>query len=288
MHDTFASSLESKPESTRTTSSTPMPSTTLDSLSTQTPLEPQPLELQESSADNPFKTDRANEDYQLWHQWKTTGHPDHLSNLLDAIEPIIHRATYSRRGSGVPEEALRAHAKILAVKAFHSYDPSRTQLNTHLTNQLQKVSRLVYKYQDITHIPEHTQLKITSYKQAKGLLAEKLGRDPNVSELSDELHWHPREIERMERSLRKVLLGSKDEAFSNTITDMPDRQQEVFHLVYNDLLPDQKRVFEASTGFGGKPVLKGDKAIGESLKLHPDQVRKLREAISQKITAYTG
>ena len=239
-----------------------------------------------SSFANPptFGTEQANADYQLWHRWKTSGHPDHLSDLLDAIEPGIHRATFSRRGSGVPEEALRAHAKILAVKAMQGWNPAQSQLNTHLTNQLQKVSRLVYKYQDITHIPEHTQLKITTFKQAKGLLSEKLGRDPTMTELSDELHWPMRNVVRMEKSLRKVLLGSKDEGFSNQIVETPDRQQEVLGLIHGDLGTDEQRVWEAATVHG----LKGDKAMGDFLKMDSTQVRKHRESIARKVTAYTG
>lgn len=153
-----------------------------------------------------------------------------------------------------------------------------------MTNQLQKVSRLVYKFQDLTHIPEHTQLKITTYKQAKGLLSEKLGRDPTMGELSDELRWPVRDVNRMEKSLRKVLLGSKDEGFSSQIVETPDRQQEVFHLLYHDLIPDEQRVYDAASVHG----LKGDKAMGDFLKMEPDQVRRHRESIAKKMTAFMG
>jgi len=167
---------------------------------------------------------------------------------------------------------------------MNSWDPSRTQLNTHLTNQLQKVSRLVYKYQDLTHIPEYTQLKITTFKQAKGLLAERFGREPTMAELSDELRWPMRSVSRMDRSLRKVLLGSKDEGFSSQIMDLPDRQQEVFHLIYHGLSSPEKQVWDAATVH----QLKGDKAIGGHLKMDPGQVRKYRESIAKKITAFSA
>ena len=235
-----------------------------------------------------FKTERAGQDFQLWSQWKKTRSSGDLSNLLDAIEPIIFRATSSRRGSGLPENALRTHAKVLAVKAFESYDPRRgVQLNTHLTSQLQKVSRLVYNYQDLTHIPEHTQLKIGTFKTSKALLGDKLGRQPTAQELSEDLRWSMKDVDRMERSLRKVLVSSGEGDLSSQATEAPDRQAEVLHLIYGDLRPEEKLVMEAVSGFGGKEPLKGDKTIGGRLGMEPGAVKKIRDQIAGKIKRYT-
>jgi len=74
--------------------------------------------------------------------------------LLDSLNPIITSQVNKYAGSGLPPSALKLEAKRLTNKAIQSYDPNKAQLNTHVINNLKKLSRFVMNYQNIGHIPE--------------------------------------------------------------------------------------------------------------------------------------
>jgi DNA-directed RNA polymerase specialized sigma subunit len=195
---------------------------------------------------------RAEKDVELWKTWNSNKNKENLSPLFKAVEPIITKEV-SRWASGpVARPVLNIEAKKLALNAFNNYDPSASQLSTHLTNQLKGISRIVYTHSNVARLPEHQTLKVGTYLTAKNELEEDLGREPTMQELSQHLRWSPQETERFSLELRSGLSTSKPVPPG---FETYDSDKAFVDYIYNDLADQDKIVFEHTTGFNGNRVL---------------------------------
>jgi len=194
----------------------------------------------------------SDKDTEYWKEWKKNKNPQTLSTLLKQVKPIIHKATMINQGSLSPA-VVEAEAKLQAVKAFESYNPNKgVKLSTHLTNYMQKVNRLNYKYQEIYSVPEHRRIKFTSFEQARERLHDLYGREPTDQELADELRWSTSEVNRFRLENRKEL--SDSQPYSSDIHKNDTRDKTLLSYVYNDLSPQQKPIFEHTIGYNNQPV----------------------------------
>ena len=195
---------------------------------------------------------RSQKDSELWKKWQTDKSKDNLSLLFNAVNPVIQKEV-SRWATGpIARPVLNIEAKKIALKAFNTFDPNSSQLNTHLTNQLKGLSRIVYTHSNAARLPEHKTLKVGTFLTAKNELEEELGREPTLTELSENLKWSPKETERFQHELRTGLSTSKPtppgfESF--------DGDSAFIDFIYNDLHDQDKLVFEHTTGYGGNRIL---------------------------------
>jgi DNA-directed RNA polymerase specialized sigma subunit len=103
------------------------------------------------------------------------------------MRPVYQKEANKFKSAPLPNSAIESQAKILTLKAFETYDPSKSQLNTHVTNHLKHLQRYVLEYQNIGKIPEHRGLAIGKYQTVFDNLKEDLGREPTDMELADNL-----------------------------------------------------------------------------------------------------
>ncbi len=195
---------------------------------------------------------RADKDIELWSQWKKTGDRQDLAKLFTQVEPVIQKEV-SRWASGpVARPVLNIEAKKLSLKAFQNFDPGSARLNTHLTNNLKGLSRIVYTYANPARLPEHQTLKLGTFISTRHELEEDLGRDPTTQELADGLAWSNNEVERLQSELRTGYSTSQPtpQGFDRFTVD-----RTMLDFIYNDLVDQDKLVFEHTTGYGGKPIL---------------------------------
>lgn len=208
-------------------------------------------------------------DLELWRQWKRTRSPMDLSALLRQMDGVIQKET--NRWSGVlARDVLLTEAERIAKDAFETYDPKAgAALATHLTNYLQKLSRIVYTHQNVGRIPEYQTLKIKQFERAQSELESQLGRAPTAAELATHLVWSVAAVEKMRKELRRESVESRDvkglPAFGRSEADV------MVDLVYHDLNPLQKSIFEHTTGYGGAPILAG-KDLTAKLKITQGQL----------------
>jgi hypothetical protein len=191
-------------------------------------------------------------DLELWKKWKEERNKDNLTPLMASMNPVIQKEVSRWATGNVSRPVLNIEAKKIALKAFDSYDPNSTQLNTHLTNQLKGLSRIVYTHSNAARMPEHQTLKVGSYLNAKNELEEDLGREPTAQELSASLKWSMKEVDRFRNELRSGLSTSKPTP-PGFETYNPD--EAFIDFVYNDLHDQDKLVFEHTTGYGGNKIL---------------------------------
>jgi hypothetical protein len=195
-----------------------------------------------------------NKDLELWKQWKLTRSPMDLEALMKQMAPVIRRET-GRWGSIVPQTMLENEAKLLAIKAFETYNPNAgTALATHLINQLQKLSRIAYARQSSVSVPEQKRLLFNNYVKAKSQLEDMTGRPPTLDEVADHMRLPPKRLQGVIDVVgKREYMESGDGPSFLMFMDDP----EVVHLAYHDMTPVQKKVFEMRTGYGGNAVKSG-------------------------------
>jgi RNA polymerase sigma factor (sigma-70 family) len=222
----------------------------------------------------------------LWKKWKKSGWTDvdAFDELYMSLQPLAYSVIQKWSGAALPTSAIEAEVKSLMIKAMKDYDPGKgVQMNTFLISRLQKISRFIYKYQNTGTIPEQRAIKIDQFKKIRTFLTDDLNREPTALELAEELKWSPAEVDRMEKELRTSI------SFSNELTGMSfvnsSRDMEILDLIYYELTPQEKLVYEHLTGKGGKEVLKGQD-IAKRLRISPSTVTRLRQSIEKKMNKY--
>lgn len=231
-----------------------------------------------------MKTYSKEEELKLWGDWKL-GSKVAQNKLIKSLDPLLQSQINRYQHPSIPRSALEAEARKLALEAFKTYDPSKAQLGTHVTNHQKHLQRYVLNYVNIGKIPENRALAVGKFQKIKQNLMEDLGREPNTIELADSLTWAPREVERMENELRKdlaITTGGEEEAFFENIMFSTNITLELLFFVYYESDPEEKLILEYTFGFGGKPKLEV-KDIALHIGKPEVYVRRKRTKLAEKI-----
>lgn len=235
--------------------------------------------------------DRKQEEKKLWEAWKT-GDNKALPRLITSMDPLIQQQVSKYSASGLPRIALETQARKLAYDSFHTYDPSKAGLNTHVVNNMRHMQRFVIEYQNVGKIPEHRGILITKFNNTNRMLENRLNREPSLAELSDELGWSLAETERMQLELRKDLTitqesGEDDSSssFFDTKLYETDRLKDYISFVYHSASMEDKKIIEYSFGMGGSLPMQV-KDIARKLRKSESYIRKRRASIADRIQAH--
>lgn len=231
---------------------------------------------------------RAKKDFDLWDQWQTNGKKEEdMDVLLKQMDPLIRRASNVYAGKvNIPKSAIRAEFQIQAIKAFDKYDPKRgAALGTYLTWQLKKGRRFVSTYQNIGRIPETRIHQITTFKNERDRLQDKLGREPSSMEIADKLKWPVNQVSAMELELRKEVPTSMLQG--DLTSTKPSKETEMIRLLQYELAPQEKLVYEYLLGINGKPQMKPGQ-IARKLNMTPSKVSRIKSSIGKKAGQYYG
>lgn len=227
---------------------------------------------------------RYQQDIEAWQKWHTTKDKQDLSTLFGRVQPIIHKEV-SRWASGpVSRPVLTLEAKKLSLNAFNNFNPEKARLSTHLTNNLKGLSRIVYTHNNPARMPEHQVLKLSTFLGAKSSLEEELGREPTAQELAESLVWSTNEVARYEGQIRTGYSTSKPQPPG---FEKFDADRSFLHFVYNDLVDQDKIVFEHTTGYGGKRVLSAQELIKKT-KMTQGQISHSKRRIRRLVEEARG
>jgi len=195
---------------------------------------------------------RQQQDLELWRKWKKTHSTKDLEILMDRLHPLLMREVNKWKGS-VPVEALETEAKLLVVAALQDYNPSKgAAIGTHITSRLRKLSRSVYTQQNVVRLPENKQLMYNTYNIAHVNLTEKLGREPTILELRDETGWSKKHIAGLQTDYNRKQYTESDGIFGDTHKE----DDNITYFYHSTLAPQDQKLFESITGFGGAKTLK--------------------------------
>ena len=220
----------------------------------------------------------------LWGAWKKDPNKDNLTSLFKQVNPILQKEVNRWSGGSVAAPVLNINAKKMALQAFQTYDPNKSALSTHVTNQLKGLSRDPYTYINPARMPEHRQIKFKTYTDSQERLTEELGRTPTAAEMSQDLSWSLAETGRFRKELRTEYSTSQPvpPGFENE-----DITSGVMTYVYHDLPPQDQLVLEHSTGFGGAPILSA-KALTQKTGLSQGQISHSKRRIKSHIEQAMG
>lgn len=223
-----------------------------------------------------------------WKKWNKTGDKEQLTFLLKSMDPFLQSYVNKYSASPLPRPAIESQARILAVKAFETYDPKKAALNTHVGHHLKHLHRYVLEFQNVGKIPENRGIAISKFKNVRSNLSDNLNREPNVIELSDSLHWSVPETERMQKELRQDLniIQGKEEAFFDVNFNTSDTTRDIVEFIYYSSTPEEKKLLEYWFGIGGTPKL-GIDEIAMKLNKPVADVRKMSKELARKITEAT-
>lgn len=233
------------------------------------------------------------EELQTWGQWQQSRDPQLKKALLKSLTPVLRSQVNKFTNSGLPEMALELEAKKLASKALDTYDPTKSQLNTHVINNLKKLSRFTTTYQNVGEIPEHRALLIGKYNAIYANLEDEKGREPTVEELADAMHITHAEVVRLQSELRNTLqmelTGSDDEpgGFFEYILpgqENPDTRKFIDYLYYDSDPTDKKIIEFTIPGYGSQQL--NHSQIKQRLNLTEDEYKKRREKLTKQINKF--
>ena len=237
-----------------------------------------------------------NRELDLFYKWKDSGRNSVKLELMDSLTPIVKQTTNKFKNSGLPEHALTLETKRIVSDAIETYDPTKSQLNTHVMNYSKKLYRFVSNYQNIGKIPEPRALLIGRYNTIYENLESDKGREPTITELADAMQLHPIEIERLQTELRSDLSmpdvgegGEEGESFFDLTQYDEDKfkSTQALQIVYYEAGPVDKKILEYIAGLGGVIPLKSDKEIAMKLGLTPSALKKRKLKLAKRIEELT-
>lgn len=220
-------------------------------------------------------------------EWQKNKDPTLFSQLLIRYKPVMESVVNQYRTVGVSPSTLRANAQSQMIKAFVSYDPSKeTQPITHIYNNMKKVQRVASESLMSGHIPEARGMKRATFQSALINLTDRLGYEPNIDQVSDELGWNKKEAARMysELSGETTASGAKFDFYGNA-TQAESKDKVLADLLYHELEDKDKVIFEHTFGYAGKPVLT-NKEIAKKLNVNDMWITRRKRAMSDKIASY--
>jgi len=237
----------------------------------------------------PVNAQFSDTDLAVWQEYKRNPSSVNKEKLLKRFDGVINNQVNKWAGP-VSRDVLLNEARLLAGKAFDTFNPAAgASLATYLTNQLLPLSRVVYTYQNTVRMPENVTQKIRTFNLANNTLKVSLGREPTTDELHNELGWSASDITRIRDYNKRDLLESGPAITGDFYAaDRDDEDDMILGGIYFELLPEEKKLFEYTTGYNGAKVLSNPEIMKRmnvtqaQLSYKKVQLRKKIESLMQR------
>lgn len=228
----------------------------------------------------------------LYPEWQKAQTPEMNTKLLGTIQPIIDTAVGSYAGQSA-SPTIKNKARLMALKAMQSYDPTRGNVKTHLLSQMQGLRRLAAKEQNIISIPEQVGLDFQRLSAAENELRDSLSRDPTDDELADMTGLSTRRIKKIRHFHQPISEGmtarqndnSEDTTNTEVASSLPNATNAVdawLDFVYGDLSPVDKLIMDMTLGRNGRRAA-STQDIARRLNITPGAVSQRAAKIQNMI-----
>jgi DNA-directed RNA polymerase specialized sigma subunit len=228
---------------------------------------------------------------ELHKQWLQQQTPALNTQILQRVQPMVDTALSSYVGQN-PSSAMRTRAKLMALKAMHTFDPTRGNIKTHLLSQLQSLRRLSAQEQNIITFPEQIGLDFQKLTEAENALRDRLSRDPSDDELADSTGLSTRRIGKIRRFHKPIAEGSTvietaddyadSGGIASKIPGQVTEQEAWMNFVYGDLDPINKLIMDMSLGRNGRRK-SSTQEIAQKLNITPGAVSQRAAKIQQML-----
>lgn len=217
-----------------------------------------------------------------WEAWKIEQTPDNLNKVVKAMDPMINWKLSSMGAIDNPQ--LKHQARLIIADSVKTYDPSSgAKVPSWARTQLQGLQRYRREVSSPVKVPERAQLDAWSIEKATRELEDKLGREPDVQELSAQVKMPIKRIQDVRKLTRPVAAAAQMYDDGNE-AHMPDFDQDAMGYVHMESDYIDRKIIEKLTGFGGSPLMQKNE-IAVALKISPSQVTRRSERIASKLRA---
>lgn len=186
------------------------------------------------------------------------------SNILKGLTPTINSAIKSF-AQGNNEYSTKA--KVLALEAVKTYDPSKSKLETHVYNNLKRLQRISADRGNIIHIPEQTALDKRQLDKLIRDYSIDNGSEPSYQWLSDQTGMPIKKISRLMNVKGQTSTSMMVGESGDSLEAAPRTAVQLYEdTLYQELDEKDKKIYEWLTGYQGAPML--DRAtVAAKLKL---------------------
>jgi DNA-directed RNA polymerase specialized sigma subunit len=136
------------------------------------------------------------------------------------------------------------------------------------------------------HIPEYRNMKMAIFKSVRDNLTDRLGYEPSIAQMSDEMNWSQAEVQRMNEELSGEVTASNAEFdFYGNARQFEHKDKALVDYLYHELEGKDKVIFEHTFGYGGKPILK-NKDLATKLHTNEMFVHRAKKRLADKVREY--
>lgn len=220
--------------------------------------------------------------------WKAKPEPATAATIMQALAPTVAGAVRYHLGDVHP--LVLGRARLMALDALGSYDPTKGRLNTHIYNHLQGLKRVNRQELSGVRAPERLTLERRRLLAAEQELSHTLGREPTDDELSDAVSLPHERIARIRRSQ----IGAPSSAFEAGDEEgpgsAPATRQSGANLrshwqqaIYDELDPYHQKVMELGLGLHGRDGPMENQEIARRLRRSPGAISQAKARIQAKL-----
>lgn len=175
------------------------------------------------------------------------------SNIIKSLTPTINSAIKSF-AQGNTE--YNTKAKVLALEAVKTYDPSKSKLETHVYNNLKRLQRISADRGNIIHIPEQTALEKRQLDKLIRDYSIDNGVEPSYQWLSDQTGMPIKKISRLMNVKGQTSTSMATGESGDSLEAVPRTAIQLYEdTLYQELDEKDKKIYEWLTGYNGSPIL---------------------------------
>ena len=223
---------------------------------------------------------------EIYGQWKADPSQENNAKMLDTLSPAIAGATRMHVGDENP--LMKSRARRMTLDAIRSYDPKRSRLRTHITNQLRGLKRVRRKQNSVMSVPERVSLDRYNTELAQQTLADELGRDPSLAELADKTGLSVKRLTHVRGYNPAVAEGSmsREVDFAGAVSTPGNVSDTWQQIVYDEATPIDKKIMEWTLGIGGRKLL-SNAEIARRLKRSPGAISQRKQRLQDLLDQET-
>ena len=225
-------------------------------------------------------------DEALVSRWKTKKDLAALNELRRRLRPLTQSQVNKYRSNSVSTALIESEADKILVASADGFKPTAgASFRTHVFTNLRRLNRFSIARSNIATIPEARAQSIGVFTRVSSDLSSAKGRPATTSELADALSWNPKAVLTMQRSLRMDVMGSGfvDPHDKDMIGG---RQQAVLDDIWYELTPEEKVVYEFTTGTRGRKKVTSGKDMARLTGFSQSKISQLRSAVASKMERF--
>jgi DNA-directed RNA polymerase specialized sigma subunit len=226
------------------------------------------------------KSAYAEKDIELYTTWKQSQAPEDLNKLMNHLNPLIASEASKWKQTGINPDVLQGKARTLAFEAIQTFDPSKSQLNTHVINHLRKLNRFSIENQNAIRVQEDTIFAYRKFLQHKADKEEKLGKTLSDQEALKGFS-EAKKIKDFKPMIEHYYTAASE---SNSAPIRSDLGADSVGLkaTFNQLKPTQQLIMQHTFGLNGSEIL-SNQDIAKRLNVSAPAVSKQKRVIENLV-----